>query len=67
MNSAEYIKNWHKQRYERLKAEGMCIRCGKVPARPDRTTCAECAKRLSDLQKHKRQRYMKRVSNYEKP
>ena len=51
-------KDWHKQRYERLKAEGLCTECGKVPARPDRVTCGECAKRLSESQKRKRQKYI---------
>lgn len=30
------------ERWRNLKAEGLCGRCAKEPARPGRTTCASC-------------------------
>ena len=30
-------------RYQRLRDEGICVRCGEVDARPGRTRCGDCA------------------------
>jgi len=35
------------------KAQGLCVRCGRVPARPNRVSCTECGKR--DVLSAKRQ------------
>lgn len=32
-------------RYDTLKAAGLCARCGKRPPRPDRVLCEECTVR----------------------
>ena len=34
-----------KERRERLKEQGLCYECGRVPARPGKLQCADCAKR----------------------
>lgn len=38
-----------KERRERLKAKGLCMRCGK-PAVKDRVLCASCARKNSEAQ-----------------
>lgn len=38
-----------KERRERLKAEGLCVCCGK-PAVKDRVLCASCARKNSEAQ-----------------
>ena len=43
IDRAEYIRNWTKQRYHKRKSEGICTRCGKVPARAGKVMCEECA------------------------
>ena len=43
IDRAEYIRNWMKQRYQKRKSEGLCTRCGKVPARAGKVMCEECA------------------------
>lgn len=30
------------KRYEKLKARGLCVACGKVPAQSGKTKCAQC-------------------------
>jgi NMD protein affecting ribosome stability and mRNA decay len=32
-----------RERYERLKAEGMCVECGQKKARPGKVMCERCA------------------------
>lgn len=32
-------------RYNRLKAAGLCVRCGKVPPKDGRVLCAQCAQK----------------------
>lgn len=45
LTKAESAKN----RRERLRAEGICIICGRNPAREGYTTCFDCAIRRSNL------------------
>ena len=33
------------------KAKGICVRCGKAPARPDRINCIKCAGKARDTMK----------------
>ncbi len=35
----------NRERYLRLKAAGLCVKCGKAPAAPGRGMCGECAER----------------------
>ena len=34
-----------KERYEKRKQSGMCVKCGKVPPRPNRVCCETCAEK----------------------
>lgn len=43
-----------RKRYERLKASGLCITCGKRPAKPGHTRCEACQKRANARSKDKR-------------
>lgn len=45
MDADAYQKQLKQQKNKRdqRKASGMCMRCGKVPARPNRVDCARCA------------------------
>lgn len=47
--NAEY----QRERKARLKAQGLCIKCGKRPAEAGKTRCRECADR-EKLLEHKR-------------
>ncbi len=53
-------KQYERERSRRLhferKAAGICTRCGKAPARPERTTCEPCAEqhRARDRARHAR-------------
>lgn len=38
----EWFRNYHYERQTRLKANGMCICCGKVPATPGLAMCDKC-------------------------
>lgn len=42
MQMNEYSKNWHKVRYERLKEQGICPRCGKEKAKEGKIYCQIC-------------------------
>lgn len=33
----------YRKRRDRLKAEGLCLNCGRQPPRPNRTLCMQCA------------------------
>ena len=45
----EYNARKCKERRERLKEKGLCVRCGK-PAVKDRVLCASCARKNSEAQ-----------------
>jgi hypothetical protein len=40
---------------ERQLAQGLCTRCGKQPAEPDRACCAECLAYLREADRRRRQ------------
>lgn len=40
---AEYIRQYGAARYARLKANNLCVVCGKVPPIPGRVHCEACA------------------------
>ena len=64
-----YIKNYHRQRYLQRKDAGLCTRCGKVPARPGKALCAECAQQKSASSRRRyalKPRYTKRTENFKK-
>jgi hypothetical protein len=48
---ADKVRARQAARVERLKAEGRCIRCGKVNDRPRRTACRACAARVEENRK----------------
>ena len=41
----EYERERSRRLHAERKAAGTCTKCGKAPARPDRTTCEPCAER----------------------
>ena len=43
----KYGNNGMKERYEKLKQDGICVDCGKRPAKENRIRCSQC------LQKNK--------------
>lgn len=66
---AEYIRNWMKQRYQKRKSEGLCTKCGKVPARAGKVMCEECAQEdTARVMRHYalKPRYKKRTGNFKK-
>jgi len=51
---AAFRKNWAAKRYAKVKAEGTCAYCQRVPARPDSIICQDCQdKVLWDKRKRK--------------
>jgi hypothetical protein len=40
-----YARAYTKEVRDFRRRQGLCVRCGKVPARQDRTTCQSCAER----------------------
>ncbi len=50
------VKRAVRARRERQKAEGICIACGKRPARPGRVMCQECTDRQAASQKARREK-----------
>ena len=66
---AEYMRKWSKRRYQKRRSEGICTRCGKVPARPGKVMCAECAQQNSASSRRRyalKPRYTKRTGNFKK-
>ncbi|MDE0255775.1 MAG: hypothetical protein OYG32_13360, partial [Rhodospirillaceae bacterium] len=51
-----YERARRRREHAARKAEGICTRCGKAPARPERTTCEPCAEqhRARDRARHER-------------
>lgn len=41
----EKMKQYHAERYRRLRREGMCVACGHRFAEKGRVRCVECAKK----------------------
>lgn len=42
-----YMREYMRRRYAAAKAAGMCVRCGKAPARDGKTECKACAEFLN--------------------
>lgn len=42
-----YMREYMRRRYAEAKAAGVCVRCGKAPARDKRTECKACAEFLN--------------------
>lgn len=40
--SQDCKNEWNRERYKRLKSEGICVRCGKRPAEPNKSRCSIC-------------------------
>ena len=55
-NRKEYLQEINKSRYERLKQEGICVRCGKEPAAEGHVTCETCMEKRRAKEKKDRQR-----------
>ena len=36
---------WRRRAYFKKKDRGICVECGKVPARPERASCEECGRK----------------------
>lgn len=43
---------WGKEGYQRLKALGICVDCGKYPARPGQTKCDKCREKMKEYRTH---------------
>lgn len=43
--------------HAKWKAQGLCVRCGKIPPRPNRATCEQCGARMAAYQKQQREKY----------
>ena len=52
----EYQRERRRRLHELRKSTGTCVKCGRAPARPDRTTCEACAEkhRTNDRLRHAR-------------
>lgn len=56
---------WGKEGYQRLKALGICVDCGKHPARPGQTKCDKCRAKMKEYRTHvKDYRPVKRKIEY---
>lgn len=42
-----YMREYMRRRYAAAKAAGLCVRCGKAPARDGKTECKACAEFLN--------------------
>ena len=53
VKAREYERERSRRQYAERTAAGVCTKCGKAPARPDRTTCEPCAEkhRVRDRQR----------------
>ena len=55
-----------KTRYQQLKAAGLCVECGKLPAAENRTLCEQCREKHNTVNRMYRVRlYYKRQENHE--
>ena len=57
---AEQIKENQKNRYHRLKSQGLCVTCGKKPALKNGVKCKEC---FNTSQIYYRKYYLERSKN----
>ena len=51
-------KQYHQERYQWLKAHGLCVDCAKLPAVPGRVRCAECAEKNNAAVIFRRKKYI---------
>lgn len=55
-----------KTRYQRLKAAGLCVECGKLPAAENSVHCEKCREKHRTVNRFYRMRlYYKRQENHE--
>ena len=55
-----------KTRYQQLKAAGLCVKCGKLPAAENRTLCEQCREKHNTVSRMYRVRlFYKRQENHE--
>ena len=50
----EKIQKRNRTRYHELKERGICVKCGKLPAKEGITLCESCAHKRSKREKRKR-------------
>ena len=65
----DYMKQYKYTLYHQRKDAGLCAKCGKVPARPGKALCAECAQQNSASSRRcyaKKPWYTKRTGNFKK-
>lgn len=56
-----YASKYYKARYERRKAERLCVDCGKaLPKAWEKVTCPKCSKKRSAMCKAYYERYIKK-------
>lgn len=68
-NIKAYMKNYRYTLYHQRKDAGLCAKCGKVPARPGKVMCEECAQKASARSRRHyalKPRYKKRTGNFKK-
>ena len=56
LNSMTYYKGLRKEEYDFYKAQGICVRCHKNAAEPNRVMCLECADKEKIRNKSQRER-----------
>lgn len=68
-NIKAYMKQYKYTLYHQRKDAGLCTKCGKVPARPGKALCEECAQKASARSRRHyalKPRYKKRTGNFKK-
>lgn len=56
LNAMTYYKGLRKEEYDFYKSHGICVRCHKNAAEPNKVMCLECADKERDTDKSKRER-----------
>lgn len=62
MVNAEYVR----QRYQWLKAHGICVSCGNADAEPGRVRCRKCLDVRKELSRKWKQEHAERVKEYQR-
>lgn len=52
-----------KERYDKLKAKGLCVRCGINPATPNYVTCEDCRQKRFEYEKEYRSKHRERLKD----
>ena len=55
-NEKEWMKEYHAKRYADRKAQGICVYCGRRPAKPGVITCIYCQIKKNRLAAERRKR-----------